>query len=438
MLRKDRNRFKKIRATHEKTFATSIGADADSGDESEEGEAEEEEDEDEEEDEGVEEDEDEDEAEAEADDENNEDDNDNDNDDGSPQIALSKPTKTTTTKKSARARGKTAGSNSAARRSASPIIQDGTIVKRKGRRLHRRKEYGYRSAPSDSEWEVKRKVTREAAGTKPTLAKLRETIDRHSRYCPFVRINKKLHNAHRRIRVLQGRQFKEPELSADDDPGAGHANWRLHPEDSDDEDDDSDDGNQPDATNEDEPPAPQRNKKKAASKKPEASTAKNAAAKPKTTQTTTKPRKPAPKNKKQTTPVVQSDEGVAEGPDKNVPSSIIEDIAGETNNATAGATDMNAPTSQTVALNDQPLKKIHHGKSTYSGSDIVDVSSKDDVQRKQSDSNASKATSEDGASMSETIHVDDSVGGVNKKRKATDAGLARDVEPISKDRKIQK
>lgn len=113
----------------------------------------------------------------------------------------------------------------AASRSTKPkaaTIQNGTITKQaeakkqqeKPKRKHRKADYGYESVPEESD---------EEAGNRNTIAKLRETIDRHARWCPFVQLNKKLHGVHRRVKRLEM-------LESEDD------NATTEPEEGDDED----------------------------------------------------------------------------------------------------------------------------------------------------------------------------------------------------------
>jgi hypothetical protein len=110
----------------------------------------------------------------------------------------------------------------AAIKADSPPIQDGRTVK--PRRPHRKKNWHYESAPSDSEWELK-KQDKSDPYKNETIAKLRETVNRHARWCPFVQINKRLHHAHRRIRFLEGLPIPESEDSSDgEDNNTGNRN----------------------------------------------------------------------------------------------------------------------------------------------------------------------------------------------------------------------
>ena len=110
-------------------------------------------------------------------------------DDGTESKTTSKPARKSATKKPAAA---------ATKSSKSSTIQNGNITKstkvkkqpQKAKREHRTSEYGYEMVPDDSE--------DFGAGKSKTIAKLRETIDRHARWCPFVRIKKQQHRTHRR------------------------------------------------------------------------------------------------------------------------------------------------------------------------------------------------------------------------------------------------
>jgi hypothetical protein len=206
MLGKDPKRFNKIQAYHDKheKLAASNKADAD----------------------------------ADNDSENPTDDDDDDDeleetarDDSTKTVT----TKTGTTKKSAPKKTTTTVKQSATTTPASPTLQNGVIAKitkiikgrkQEDRRRHRSVDYGYWSAPSDSEYEEKRRIATTLSGRTLKLVKLKETIDRHAAWCPFVHLNKKLHHAHRRIRALQHRPNNEPELpkTLDELAKRGHDN----------------------------------------------------------------------------------------------------------------------------------------------------------------------------------------------------------------------
>ena len=113
----------------------------------------------------------------------------------------------------------------AASRSTKPkaaTIQNGTITKQaeakkqqeKPQRKHRKADYDYESVPEESD---------EEAGNRNTIAKLREPIDRHARWCSFVQLNKKLHGVHRRVKRLEMLESDdengstEPEEDGDED-----------------------------------------------------------------------------------------------------------------------------------------------------------------------------------------------------------------------------
>ena len=185
-----------------------------------------------------------------------EDDADNDDDDELEQTAP-EPTKPAATKKVAPKKRATNVKKPAAMKAGSPSIQDGATTKAvkavkaakaesaadSKTRAHRERKYGYVSAPSDSEWEEKRKIAPNVPGNRTTIAKLRETVNRHARWCPFVHMNKRLHHAHRRIRNLQNRPTDESELSYDsEDDDSDNDNGIPH--DVDNAIDDGNDGSQ--------------------------------------------------------------------------------------------------------------------------------------------------------------------------------------------------
>jgi hypothetical protein len=112
---------------------------------------------------------------------------------------------------------------------AKPTIQNGSIAKgtkaqpagKKARR-HREADYQFEPVPDLSDDEPPNKHN--------TIAKLRETIDRHADWCPFVLLNKKLHSVHRRVRALEyaaseGGDGGEPEVpEVDSEAHNGHGN----------------------------------------------------------------------------------------------------------------------------------------------------------------------------------------------------------------------
>lgn len=110
----------------------------------------------------------------------------------------------------------------ASRSTKAATIQKGNITKptkgkkqpEESKRKHRKVDYDYDSVPDESD---------EEAGKSKTIAKLRETIDRHARWCPFVLLNKKLHKVHRRVNLLETSDsdednvIAEPEEDGDED-----------------------------------------------------------------------------------------------------------------------------------------------------------------------------------------------------------------------------
>jgi hypothetical protein len=153
-----------------------------------------------------------------------------DDDDDEPEQTAPEPTKAVATKKRAPKKHATNLKKLAAPTPALPTIQNGclngtVIVKKEtalgSRRPHRKKNWHYESAPSESEWEQK-KHDKSDPYKNENIAKLRETVNRHARWCPFVQINKRLHHAHRRIRFLEGLPIPESLESSDcedDNPG---------------------------------------------------------------------------------------------------------------------------------------------------------------------------------------------------------------------------
>jgi hypothetical protein len=159
-------------------------------------------------------------AEAGSDLEDDADDDDDDGDNEPVPRARNVPSKLIVRNTPAAKRGATAVRKPAAIKAGSPSIQDGHIVK--PRRPHRRKNWHYESAPNDSEWELK-KQDKSDPYKNETIAKLRETVNRHARWCPFVQINKRLQHAHRRIRFLEGLPIPYSDESSDgedDNPGS--------------------------------------------------------------------------------------------------------------------------------------------------------------------------------------------------------------------------
>lgn len=112
--------------------------------------------------------------------------------------STTKPAKKSATKKSAPTKRTPAATKS----SEPSTIQDGKIAEgakakkqpEKPKRDHRKKEFGYETVPDDSD---------DGEKQRDTIAKLRETINRHARWCPFVRLKKQLHRTHRRTSRLE-------------------------------------------------------------------------------------------------------------------------------------------------------------------------------------------------------------------------------------------
>jgi hypothetical protein len=412
MLEKDPNRFKKIRADKDKHDQAAASNRAD--------------------------------AEAEYDSEDLADDDEQGHD------SRNTPTKTVATKKPAPKTRATALRRCGTTTPAPPTIQGGRLTKaivadmieKQGRREHRPVDYGYRSAPSDSEHTEIRKLTHKTKRKPETVVKLRETINRHARYCPFVRLNKKLHHAHRRIRYLQGRWTDEPEISSDSEGNAGNGNGNgsaievgdangngngkdpVQQEDSNGED--GDDAEQQDVVGAGKSTVPP--KKKAASK------AKVTTAK-KTTRTTKKSTKPAlPEQPTQS----DDDERLSE---QDPPSD-------KEGSATAGATNKDAPTSKATDPSDEALSKTPRAHSSLSGSEVV-VPDKNDVNHKGNGLATPPTTPEDGTLQRQLIRPEHAVqkpsvkpatttkAGTTEKRKVSDTELTSEDEHNSKNRKTR-
>jgi hypothetical protein len=60
-----------------------------------------------------------------------------------------------------------------------------------------------------------------------TIAKLRDTVDRHARWCPFVKLNKKLHSVHRRVRALE-HMYLDSESDDDSEPEVPEVDSAAH------------------------------------------------------------------------------------------------------------------------------------------------------------------------------------------------------------------
>jgi hypothetical protein len=90
----------------------------------------------------------------------------------------------------------------------SPAIQDGQITRptkakqtEKPERIHRPSKWNDNESVPDGSDEEQLKEN--------TIAKLRETVNRHARWCPFVQLNKKLHRVHRRTKRLETADFED-------------------------------------------------------------------------------------------------------------------------------------------------------------------------------------------------------------------------------------
>jgi hypothetical protein len=333
-------------------------------------------------------------------------------------------TKTGTTKKSASK--KKATTQSATTTPAPPTIQGGRInVIAKGRnpdiRSHRPVNFGYRSAPSDSEWEEKRRTSKTLSGRTLKLVKLKETIDRHAVWCPFVHLNKKLHHAHRRIRALQHRPNDEAELpetldeldkrlqdyyDRDDD--------HIEKEDTNGEDEDSDSMEAIMIQ------VPRKRK-----------TQVMAAFEKKTAQV----EQLAPSNDDEPKKPTGADSLPG---NENASTSIVD--------ATAGATDQNSRLTKATRSKDEALSRTSRAQSSFPDSDIA-VPGKD-VDHQENSHSAPSTTPDDHKSKQLIRHVnavpqpsvelDETARAMAaKKRKASEIEPNADAEPVSKTRKIR-
>lgn len=70
---------------------------------------------------------------------------------------------------------------------------------------------GYESVPDDSENDEEKKKTKDG------IAKLRETVNRHAKWCPFVKVNKKARAVHKRIKALEAAVFDVEEDEEDEE-----------------------------------------------------------------------------------------------------------------------------------------------------------------------------------------------------------------------------
>ena len=200
-----------------------------------------------------------------------------------------------TTTKSAKKPAPKKATPAATKSTKSSTIQNGNITKptkakeqpQKPKRAHRPSEYNYETVSDDSE---------DFGAKGKTIAKLRETVNRHARWCPFVLINKKLHNVHRRTRRRKkssdfedGNETTEPEdgVHEDDDKDEDAA---AEPEkDQSDAESDGGEGTQAAKTKQSKQTAKKPAPKKAGPKKPlpkKATASKAASAKAPTTEAT--------------------------------------------------------------------------------------------------------------------------------------------------------
>jgi hypothetical protein len=368
-------------------------------------------------------------ADAEADD-----DSENPTDDDEPgQNSRDDSPKTVPIKKSAPKKRVTTKRKLATGRSASPTIQGAVITKAVqanppadgGRRLHREVDFGYYSAPSDSEHTEARKLTLKKDRKALTMVKLKETIDRHARYCPFVQINKKLHHAHRRIRKLQGRPTNEPELwiyrdgnytfsrhrgkGSAIEVGSSNGNDSAQKAESEDEDEDEDLAEHPGVIAED----------KSTVSRIGCLARRNAPA--------------VRKAKKEYKKLVPYEESSPSGED-------------DTGNATAGATDKDAPTSKATDPKHEASTKTLQAQSSLPVGDIA-LPDENDVDRQEDAHDAPLTTPED-HEIKQSVRPEHAVqqpsvkpattttkADADKKRKASDSDLSSEAEPTSKNRK---
>ena len=341
-------------------------------------------------------------------------------------------TKTGTTKKSAPKKTTTTVKQSATTTPASPTLQNGVITKitkiikgrKQGdRRPHRSVDYGYWSAPSDSEYEEKRRSATTLSGRMLKLVKLKETIDRHAAWCPFVHLNKKLHHAHRRIRALQHRPNNEPELpkTLDELAKRGHDN--------DDHDDDHIEKEETNGEDEDDSDSMEEIIIKVPRKR---KTQFMAAFEKKSAQV----EQLAPPNDDEP----KQPTGSESLPGNEHDSTSIVD-------ATAGATDQNSSLTKATRSKDEALSRTSRAQSSFPDSDIA-VPGKNDVDH-QENSHAALSTTPDDHKFKQLIRAVNAVpqpsveldetarAGAAKKRKASLTEPNADAEPVSKTRKIR-
>lgn len=332
----------------------------------------------------------------------------------------------------------TAGRKSATR-TPGPTIQQGRITKagngRKpadpNRRPHRKVVFDYYSAASESEGEQRRRTFDKPGRFKLNLVKLKETVDRHGAWCPFVHLNKKLHHAHRRIRTLQGRPWDEFEIP-DDNPrkyGPGNGNGSAHQVDnSDGEDEDEDELEDEDEAGAEQADVRDEPRPTVSQKKQHASKAKVTALKETALmkEVLTKPahdEQPVP-----------ADDDVSESPNGEDPSSDNEDNASDTGNATAGAADKNAPTGKATGSKADASSKTSRDQGSDSESGGLEAPLQEG-NRKRSGITAPPATPERANRKPLVKPIATTKGGAVKKRKASDTELTPDAEPSGKNRK---
>lgn len=126
-----------------------------------------------------------------------------------------KQTKKATPKK-ATASKKAAPDTVTADNAALPTLVKGNLIravtaepKQKPKRSHHPPKFEDDEAPDDSDFENAR--------SKNGYARLWDSIDRHARWCPFVRLNKKHEHAHRRLKALEAALYNDSDDDGDND-----------------------------------------------------------------------------------------------------------------------------------------------------------------------------------------------------------------------------
>jgi hypothetical protein len=137
---------------------------------------------------------------------------------------------------------KSAASKTPAKISRAPTAQKGKITEdaanvdqpqeKPYRRPHRKVNIPYHSASELSEDD----------GKNDSCVKLRATVNRHARWCPYVKLNKKIHNMYRKIRDLESAAYEgdgdvKVEIEEDVEEGI-----KEEEDDEDEEDEDEDEG----------------------------------------------------------------------------------------------------------------------------------------------------------------------------------------------------